>query len=49
MQEKKNKAMTIWLAVLSLLVLGLGGYVVYDKFLSDKPTGEKDNVEKPCE
>jgi len=44
MNNKKNNAMTICLAIMSLLVLGLGGYIVYDKVLSDKPSNENDNI-----
>ena len=44
METKENKAFIVWLAVLSLLVLGLGGYIVYDKFLSNNDTEEKDDV-----
>ena len=37
--EKKNIGIKITLVILSLLVVGLAGYIVYDKFLS----GEKSN------
>ena len=34
--EKKNTGLVVLVIILSLLVVGLGGYIVYDKVLSDK-------------
>ena len=31
--EKKNTGLIVLVVVLSLLVVGLGGYIVYDKIL----------------
>jgi len=51
--EKKSKGKTIVIVILILAVLGLGGYIVYDKFLNTEKvepvkTGEneKDCIEK---
>jgi len=44
MEEKSHKTLIVWVAILSLLVLGLGGYIVYDKFIA-----KKDVEEKQCE
>lgn len=41
--EKKNTGLIVLVIILSLLVLGLGGYIVYDKVLSDK---EIDNIKE---
>jgi len=40
METKSNKVMIISLVILSLLVFGLGGYIVYDKVWLDKPSDE---------
>ena len=51
--EKKSKGKTVVIVILVLAVLGLGGYIVYDKFIEEKNTElnvkkeikeEKDNV-----
>ena len=44
METKSNKAMIISLVILSLLVFGLGGYVVYDKVLLDEPQTTNNNM-----
>lgn len=44
--EKKNTGLIILVVILSLLVLGLGGFIVYDKVINnnnDVKTEEKDN------
>ena len=44
--EKKNTGLIILVVVLSLLVLGLGGFIVYDKMMNKKEdikTEEKEN------
>ena len=38
--EKKNTGLIVLVVVLSLLVVGLGGYIVYDKILNN---GVSDN------
>jgi hypothetical protein len=43
--EKKNTLLIGLVVVLSLLVVGLGGYVVYDKILN-KDTVENENIEE---
>lgn len=46
-QERKLSSGVIVLIVfLCLLVLGLGGYIVYDKFISKEETPETDNTEE---
>ena len=40
--EKKNTGLIVLVVVLSLLVVGLGGYIVYDKML-DKNINDSDN------
>ena len=44
-KEKNNSGLIALVIVLFLLVLGLGGYIVYDKVLSNKetPTNNTDN------
>ena len=34
-EKKNNKGLYVIIAVLCLLVLGLGGYIIYDKSLSN--------------
>ena len=45
--EKKNTGLIVLVVILSLLVVGLGGYIVYDKVLSKEDSninnGVKDN------
>lgn len=41
--NQNNKALIVLAIILSILVLGLGGFIVYDKVLSDKPIDNKDN------
>lgn len=41
--EKKNTGLIVFIVILLLLVLGLGGFIVYDKVLSDKTTDNKNN------
>ena len=43
--EKKNTGLIVLVVVLSLLVVGLGGYIVYDKML-DKSVNDTDNKGK---
>mgnify|MGYP000921444300 FL=1 len=43
--EKKNTGLIVLVVVLSLLVVGLGGYIVYDKML-DKNINDSDNKGK---
>ena len=47
METKNSKEIIILVLILSLLVVGLGGYLVYDKFLSNdnvsEPEPEKEN------
>lgn len=40
MENKNNKTLIILIIVLALLVIGLGGYVIYDKLLSDNTVNE---------
>jgi len=40
--EKKNTGLIISVAILSLLTLGLGGYIVYDNFITDNEIEEKE-------
>ena len=40
---ENRKMVIIVITVLSLLVVGLGGYLVYDKFISNEPSEKKDN------
>lgn len=50
--EHKNKGLIIVVVVLSLLVAGLGGFIIYDKVLANKSTGNIDNkvlTDKPIE
>ena len=46
-EKKNNKGLYVIIAVLCLLVLGLGGYIIYDKSLSniqkDTNTNNKDH------
>ena len=43
MEEKKsNTSLYIIIVVLCLLVLGLGGYIAYDKIISNKDTDTKE-------
>lgn len=37
MMEKKNKGKTVLIVFLILIILGLGGYIVYDKVLKEEP------------
>jgi len=46
--EKKNKGKTIVIVILILAVLGLGGYIVYDKFLNTE-IDEDVNIQKKQE
>ena len=41
--NQNNKVLIVLAVILSILVLGLGGFIVYDKVLSDKPIDNKDN------
>ena len=41
--EKKNTGLIITIIVLGLLLVGLGGFVIYDKFIASNNTKEKDN------
>ena len=43
--EKKNIGLKILVIILSLLVLGLGGFIVYDKVLSNNGVENNDNTE----
>ena len=43
--EKKNTGLIVLVIVLCLLVVGLGGYIVYDKML-DKNINDSDNKGK---
>ena len=36
--EKKGAGKTIFIIILVLLALGLGGYIIYDKFIKEDPT-----------
>lgn len=45
MNEKKNTGLIIWLVILSMLVLGLVIYIIYDKTIA-MPSEEKVNNEK---
>ena len=36
MMKKKNKGLVISVIFLSLVIVGLGGFIVYDKFLTNK-------------
>ena len=42
-EKKKYSGFIIWLIILSLLVVGLGGYIVYDKLLSQSNNIVKNN------
>ena len=42
-KERNNSGLIVLVVVLFLLVLGLGGYIIYDKVLSNKITTEKTN------
>ena len=44
--EKKNTGLIVLVVVLSLLVVGLGGYIVYDKILNNdvSDNGNADNI-----
>lgn len=43
--ERKNNGLIAMVVILTILVLGLGGYIVYDKFMEDKKdaNNEKEN------
>ena len=43
--EKKNTGLIVLVVVLCLLVVGLGGYIVYDKML-DKSVNDTNNKDK---
>lgn len=43
METKKNKLLTILVVILSILVLGLGGYIVFDKVLKDNENDIQNN------
>ena len=48
MEIKNQRILIIIIVILSLLVAGLGGYIIYDKVLSDsevKKENKKDNIE----
>src|SRR5574344_2053439 len=47
-KKKETKSMTIIVIILMIMVLGLGGYITYDKVLSNKDT-EKSNKEQKLE
>ncbi len=53
MKEKKNKGLIVLVVILAILVLGLGGFVVYDKVLiginntGEKTDNKEDNTEQP--
>ena len=50
MEEKKNNKGLVWLiVVLIILVLGLVGYIVYDKVLTDKSTENINNSDSNSE
>lgn len=44
--EHKNTVLIISVVILSLLVVGLGGFIVYDKVLTDNPIENNDNNNK---
>ena len=44
MEKKNSKGLIILVVVLSILVVGLGGYIIYDKFLSNS-TVEQEKTE----
>lgn len=49
-EKKKNNTLIVLVVVLCLLVLGLGGYIVYDKVLSkDGKITEQSNVDEQQE
>ena len=41
--EKKNTGLIVLVVILSLLVVGLGGFIIYDKVLSDNEIENNDN------
>ena len=41
--ENKNKKYIVLVAILMILVLGLGGFIVYDKVLKDDKTTNNEN------
>ena len=43
--EKKNTGLIVLVIILSLLVVGLGGFIVYDKVLSNNEVENNDNNE----
>lgn len=43
--EKKNVGLKVLVVILSLLVVGLSGFIVYDKILSNNETENNDNTE----
>lgn len=42
MSKEKNKGLVVWVIILSLLVVGLSGYLVYDKTLKDDTNNGND-------
>ena len=44
MEEKKNTGLIVLVVILSLLIVGLGGYVIYDKVVSKNNNVPKDDV-----
>ncbi len=53
MKEKKNKGLIVLVVILAILVLGLGGFIVYDKALiginntGKKTDNKEDNTKQP--
>ena len=43
--EKKNTGLIVLVIILSLLVVGLGGFIVYDKVLSNNEVENNDNTD----
>lgn len=43
--KSNNKGLIIGLVILSLLVVGLGGYIAYDKFISEPMNEEKSDTD----
>ena len=43
MEKKNSKGLIILVVVLSILVVGLGGYIIYDKFLGDSTAEPTEN------
>ena len=46
MEKKKNKGLIGLVAILIIMVLGLGGYIVYDKVLNTGKNNKEANVKK---